>query len=33
MAINHATQFPDLDGLSPHLNWSNSLMEDEDDPQ
>jgi hypothetical protein len=29
MAINDATQFPDLDGLCRYLNWYNSLLEDE----
>lgn len=29
MAINDATLFPDLDGLSRHLRWSFSLLSDE----
>jgi hypothetical protein len=29
LAINHATMFPDLDGLSQHLKWAHSLMSDE----
>lgn len=31
MAVNEATQFPDLDGLSRHLNWSNSVPNEEDE--
>jgi hypothetical protein len=33
MAINEATLFPGLDGLSRHLNWSSSLADDEVDPR
>jgi hypothetical protein len=29
MAVNDATQFPDLDGLSRHLNWFNSAPGEE----
>jgi len=29
LGVNFASLFPDLDGLSRHLNWSNSLLADE----
>jgi hypothetical protein len=32
LGVNDATLFPDLDGLSRHLNWSASLLSDEAAP-
>lgn len=29
MGVNRASLFPDLDGLTRHLNWQNSLLPDE----
>jgi hypothetical protein len=29
VAVNQASMFPDLDGLSRHLNWLDSVMADE----
>lgn len=29
LGIHHASMFPDLDGLTEHLNWRNSVLSDE----
>jgi hypothetical protein len=29
LGVNNATQFPDLDGLTAHLNWQHTLASDE----